>query len=51
MGKVEKTSPLTPFSANTWLWLDSAAGAFLVATGLWVMFLGSLACGEPMPGS
>jgi uncharacterized protein involved in response to NO len=35
--------------ANTWLWLGCAAGAFLVATGLWVVFLGPLARGEPKP--
>jgi len=37
--------------ANTWLWLGCAAGAFLVATGLWVVFLGPLARGAPTPGS
>jgi uncharacterized protein involved in response to NO len=36
--------------AATWLWLGSAAGTFLVATGLWFVFLVPLARGEPTPG-
>jgi hypothetical protein len=37
--------------ATPWLWLGCAAGCFLVATGLWIVFLGPLARGEPTPGS
>ncbi|MFY0563239.1 NnrS family protein [Archangium lansingense] len=35
--------------AHLWLWLGCAAGAFLLALLLWVLFLGPLARREPSP--